>query len=171
MLGQGGALGSIALALAAIIAWRRHTVRPLIAFLTTYAMAGSVLLLKFGLLRVYPHWPTVENPPYATAEQATLFTTLEPAGAYPSGHVLNTIVWYGFIVLLVGAHFKPWQRRLFLIVPPIVVTLSTTYLGFHWFTDTPAGLFIGFLIIRIVKRVRWETVELPVWLEPEKRYL
>lgn len=170
MLGQGGALGSVALGIAAIIAWRRRDVRPLLAFVTTYFMAGAVLILKFTLLRVYPHWPDLSDPPYADAAQAVLLTSLEPAGAYPSGHVLNSVVWYGFIVILVGRSFGVWQRRLFLLLPPLIVGFSTTYLGFHWFTDTPAGLFIGVLIIRVVKRIHWDTMELPLWLEPERRY-
>ena len=169
-LGQGGILGGIALGIAAILSWRNRNVRPLVAFLVAYGMAGAVLLIKYGLPRVYPHWPDISRPPYADAAQAVLFTTLEPAGAYPSGHVLNTIVWYGFIVVLVGRRWNPLLRRLFLTLPPVIVIFSTTYLGFHWFTDTPAGLFIGFCIIRTVQRIPWDTVELPLWLEPERRY-
>lgn len=170
MLGQGGVLGAIALGIAAIIGWRGRNVRPLIAFLTAYGMAGAVLVLKDLLPRVYPHWPRPAAGPYADAAQSVLFTSLEPAGAYPSGHVLNTIVWYGFIIFLVGTHMQAWQRGLLRYIPPVVVTFSTTYLGFHWFTDTPAGLFLGVVILRVVLRIPWDTVELPVWLEPEKRY-
>lgn len=169
-LGQGGALGGAALGLATIIAWRGRNIRPLVAFLGTYCMAGAVLLIKYGLPRVYPHWPRPESGPYADAAQSVLFTALEPAGAYPSGHVLNTIVWYGFIVLLVGAGWHPLLRRLFLILPPIIVTFSTTYVGYHWLTDAVAGLFIGVVIIRTAKRVPWDAIELPLWLDPERRY-
>ncbi|MFG3342773.1 phosphatase PAP2 family protein [Glycomyces sp. NPDC048151] len=169
-LGQGGLLGGIALGLAAIIAWRGRNVRPLVAFLVAYGMAGAVLVLKYTLPRVYPHWPRPEPGPYAEAAQAVLFTSLEPSGAYPSGHVLNTIIWYGFIVLLVGAHLKPWVRGLMRIAPPIIVIFSTTYVSFHWFTDTPGGLVLGFLILRTVQRIPWDTVELPLLLEPERRY-
>ncbi|MCD0443750.1 phosphatase PAP2 family protein [Glycomyces sp. A-F 0318] len=169
-LGQGGILGGLALALAAGLAWRGRSVRPLLAFLAAYGMAGAVLVLKYALPRVYPHWPRPEPGPYAEAAQAVLFTALEPSGAYPSGHVLNTIVWYGFIVFLVGAHMRPWQRGLLRLAPPVIVILSTTYVAFHWFTDTPGGLLIGMVILRTVQRVSWDTMELPIWLEPERRY-
>ncbi len=169
-LGQGGLLGGIALGLSAIIAYRLRTVRPMIAFLVVYGMTGSVLVVKYVLTRVYPHWPDIGSPPYATVEQATLFTTLEPFGAYPSGHVLNTIVWYGYFVFLLGAHLETWQRRLLLLAPPLIVAVSTTYLGYHWLTDAVGGFLVGVIIIRVVQRIRWETVELPTWLEPEKRY-
>ncbi|HEX2143910.1 MAG TPA: phosphatase PAP2 family protein [Glycomyces sp.] len=170
MFGQGGLLGAIALGLAALLSLKGRDVRPLIAFLTAYGMAGCVLVLKDILPRVYPHWPRPNPGPYADAAQAVLFTSLEPAGAYPSGHVLNTIVWYGFIIFLVGKHLTGWQRGLLRYAPPVIVTFSTTYLGFHWFTDTPAGLFIGVVILRLVQRVPWDTVELPLWLDPERRY-
>lgn len=170
-LGQGGVLGGVALGVSAIVAYRLRTVRPMLAFLAVYGMTGSVLVVKYILTRVYPHWPSIESPPYATAEQSTLFTTLEPFGAYPSGHVLNTIVWYGFLVFLLGAHLETWQRRALLASPPVIVAFSTTYLGYHWLTDAFGGFFIGVIIIRIIQRIRWETVELPTWLEPEKRYL
>lgn len=169
-LGQGGLLGGIALGLAAIIAWRGRNVRPLIAFLAAFGMAGAVLVLKYLLPRVYPHWPRPLPGPYADATEAVLFTGLEPFGAYPSGHVLNTIVWYGFIVVLVGARWNPVARRLFLILPPIIVAFSTTYIGFHWATDALAGLPIAVVILRTVKRIPWDTVELPLFLEPERRY-
>lgn len=170
MFGQGGLLGAISLGLAALLAWRGRNVRPLIAFLVAYGMAGCVLVLKDLLPRVYPHWPRPHPGEYADAAQSVLFTSLTPSGAYPSGHVLNTIVWYGFIIFLVGGHMTGWQRALMRYFPPVIVTFSTTYLGFHWFTDTPAGLFIGVVILRIVQRIPWDTMELPVWLEPEKRY-
>lgn len=168
-LGQGGLLGGIALGIAAIIGWRGRNVRPLLAFLTAYGMAGAVLALKYGLPRVYPHWPDESRPPYADAAQSVLFTALEPSGAYPSGHVLNTIVWYGFIVFLVGARWNPALRRLFLVLPPIIVAFSTTYIGFHWVTDALAALPVGVVILRTVQRIPWDTVELPIWLEPERR--
>jgi len=170
MFGQGGLLGSVSLGLAALLAVKGRNVRPLIAFLAAYFMTGAILILKDLLPRNYPHWPRPLPGPYADAAQAVLFSGLDPSGAYPSGHVLNTIVWYGFIIFLVGSGMKPWQRGLLRYVPPVIVTFSTTYLGFHWFTDTPAGLFIGVVILRIVQRIPWATVELPLWLEPEKRY-
>ncbi|SDD46564.1 phosphatase PAP2 family protein [Glycomyces harbinensis] len=169
-LGQGGLLGGIALALAAFLALRARSVRPLLAFLAAYGMAGAVLVLKDVLPRVYPHWPRPASGAYAEAAQAVLFTSLEPSGAYPSGHVLNTIVWYGFIIFLVGARMRPWQRGLMRFAPPVIVMFSTTYVAFHWFSDTPGGLLIGVVILRIVQRIPWDAIELPLLLEPERRY-
>jgi membrane-associated phospholipid phosphatase len=178
-LGQGGILSAVALGVAAVIAYRRHTVRPMIAFLVMYGMAGLVLVLKLAFPRIYPHWPRPDPGPYADASQALLFVPDRSelgnlgdsaVGAYPSGHVVNAFVWYGLLVLLVGALLKTWQRRLLLIAPVVIVFFSTTYLGFHWLTDSLAGLFIGVIIVRLMYRIPWTTVRLPLWLEPERRY-
>ncbi|GAA2294891.1 hypothetical protein GCM10009853_058650 [Glycomyces scopariae] len=177
-LGQGGIVSAVALAVAAAVARARHTVRPMIAFLFMYGMAGLVLLLKLAFPRIYPHWPRPDPGPYADAAQALLYYPDRSqlgalgdsaVGAYPSGHVVNTFVWYGLLVLLVGALLTARQRRLLLVVPVVVVFFSTTYLGFHWLTDSVAGVFIGVLIVRIMQRMPWGTVRLPLWLEPERR--
>jgi hypothetical protein len=47
------------------------------------------------------------------------------------------------------------------IVPPIVVFGTTTYLAFHWITDSVAGLFLGVVLTRLMARVPWETMPLP----------
>ncbi|RRR96564.1 phosphatase PAP2 family protein [Glycomyces terrestris] len=178
-LGQGGILSAVVLALAALLAFRRHTVRPMVAFLVMYGMAGLVLLLKLAFPRIYPHWPRPDPGPYADAGEALLFVPDRSelgnlgdsaVGAYPSGHVVNTFVWYGLLVLLVGALMTTWQRRLLLAAPVVIVFFSTTYLGFHWLTDSLAGVFIGVVIVRIMKRLPWATAPLPDWLEPERRY-
>lgn len=167
--GQGGLLGGIALTIAAILALRGRSVRPLLAYLAAYLMVGSVLIIKWTTDRVAPHWP--DHPPYADAQDAVLFSGLAPAQSYPAGHALNTIVWFGVIVILVGGAFTAWQRRLLLGAPPVIAFASMVHLGWHWFSDAPAGIFLGVIIIRIVQRIRWDTIELPTWLEPEKRYL
>ena len=71
--------------------------------------------------------------------------------SYPSGHTANTVVWYGVLVLLLAALLPAAARlgersgaRLALrLAPPAIVAVVTTYLGFHWITDTVAGLLAG----------------------------
>ncbi|GAA1682765.1 hypothetical protein GCM10009830_32420 [Glycomyces endophyticus] len=178
-LGQGGILSAVALAVAAVIAFGRRSVRPMVLFLFTYGMAGLVLLLKLAFPRIYPHWPRPDPGPYADAGEALLFVPDRSelgnlgdsaVGAYPSGHVVNTLLWYGLLAMLLGAHLAAWQRRVLLVAPVVIVFFSTTYLGFHWLTDSLAGLFIGVALMRMIRRIRWGTVGLPLWLEPERRY-
>lgn len=157
-LGQGGqVLMPVSILLAAIATWRRRSVRPLIvfaaAFVLTYVTIGP---LKLWLRRAAPHspWP----------DKVGLFNHQIPTGeyavGYPSGHVANALVWYGviafMIVALTGRTFVAIR-----IVPPIVVFCTTTYLAFHWITDSVAGLFLGVVLTRLMARVPWETMPLP----------
>lgn len=178
-LGQGGFLSGLALGIAAIIGYVKQTVRPVVAFFGAYVLTALVLVLKLAFPRIYPHWPRPDPGPFANAAQSLLYWPDRSelgeigdtaVGAYPSGHVVNTLIWYGLLVMLTGAVLKTWQRRLLLSAPVAIVFFSTTYLGFHWLTDSIAGLFMGMVLIRVMQRVHWTTIPLPLWLEPERRY-
>lgn len=47
------------------------------------------------------------------------------------------------------------------VVPPLVVLTTTTYLGWHWLTDSVAGLLLGLLLDRLLHRVPWDGLPLP----------
>ena len=90
------------------------------------------------------------------------------AQSYPSGHVANAIVWYGVIALLLprccatfGRTVPPALVTVIRVVPPVVVFSTTTYLGWHWLTDSVAGLLLGLLLDRLLHRVPWDDVPLP----------
>jgi membrane-associated phospholipid phosphatase len=159
-LGQGGqVLMPVSVVLAVILAVRRRSVRPFLvfvaAFLLTYVTIGP---LKIWLQRAAPHFP---GP-----DRAELFNpaAVGPLGmSYPSGHVANALVWYGVIALLLGAlvAVPPRVRFAVRVVPPVIVFCTTTYLGFHWLTDSIAGLFLGLILTRLMARVAWDAVPLP----------
>ena len=84
--------------------------------------------------------------------------------SYPSGHVANALVWYGVIALLAGALVGGLAPRTLVtlrVLPPVIVFCTTTYLSFHWITDSVAGLFLGLVLIRLMARVPWDTMPLP----------
>ena len=90
------------------------------------------------------------------------------AQSYPSGHVANAIVWYGVIALLLaplartfGRHLSARLVTVVRLVPPLVVLTTTTYLGWHWLTDSVAGLLLGLLLDRLLHRVPWDELPLP----------
>jgi len=70
---------------------------------------------------------------------------------------------YWLLVLLV-AEFWPVLatsqrlRRAVRVVPVVVVSVVTTYLGFHWLTDTVAGLLLGLFIVGLLNRVDWARI-------------
>ncbi|MEV0393133.1 phosphatase PAP2 family protein [Polymorphospora rubra] len=163
-LGQGGqVLMPVAGLLAAALAWRARSVRPVLVFaggfLITFATIGPMKLL---LHRGYPHNDLIPHP-------ERLFSDPAEGLAYPSGHVANAIVWYGVITLLLAGLLRhlgrpdisPAVYRTIRVAPPAIVFCTTTYLGFHWITDSIAGFLLGLLLSRLLSRVPWDDLPLP----------
>ncbi|MBE1486619.1 phosphatase PAP2 family protein [Plantactinospora soyae] len=163
-LGQGGwFLMPIAFGLGALVSLRTRSVRPLLVpvggfVLTSFTIGPMKLLLDRG----YPHNWELPHP-------EELFSDPVNGTAYPSGHVANAIVWYGVIALLLAALLRTLGRpdapvgvyRAIRVVPPAIVFCTTTYLGWHWITDSVAGLLLGLFLDRLLARVPWDDVPLP----------
>lgn len=152
-LGQGTPLALIVLALAAALARRTRSVRPLFMFAATYAALGVMLGLKSMLDRVAPRFP--DGDATVGENGAVLLSHAEPAMSYPSGHGANVVVWYVLAIVFAGEFFTKWQRACLLFIPSALVIVSQTYLAYHWVVDTPAGMILGVLILRMVARVPW----------------
>ena len=156
LLGQGSPLAIIAVMLAGLLARRARSVRPVLpvvaAYLLLMAVVGPVKVLTD---RAAPHRPE------GTPHREEFFSG---GMSYPSGHTANTIVWYGVLVLLLSAlaptTMRPAARLALRFGPPLIVGIVTTYLGFHWITDTVAGLMAGLLLDRLLRRVNWDAVPL-----------
>lgn len=160
-LGQGGWLLAICVLAAAWLAWRLRTLRPLrYVFVAALLVVPPVLLIKAVTSRGAP------SSPLPMEQTVQLFGSLPPgeyASGYPSGHVVNTVVWYGVLVLLVTALLRAHGRgdlptavrRVVRIGPPVVVIAATTYLSYHWLTDSLAGLAYGLFVDQVLRRIRW----------------
>jgi membrane-associated phospholipid phosphatase len=78
----------------------------------------------------------------------------------------NSLVWYGVIALLVAALLgRPLTgRQWFLVrVLPVAILFGTTiYTGFHWLTDSIAGILLGLFLTRLIGRVPWDAIPLGV---------
>ncbi|MEU1585858.1 phosphatase PAP2 family protein [Micromonospora sp. NPDC005710] len=170
-LGQGSPLTLIAAGLSVWLAVRLRSVRPIlplvVGFVLTYLTIGP---FKVWTARAAPSASVKE--PFLTPEQTLpMFHDDLPvrfAQSYPSGHVANAIVWYGIIALLLAPLARSYGRHLparlvtvIRVVPPLVVLTTTTYLGFHWLTDSVAGLLLGLILDRLLHRVPWDGVPLP----------
>jgi membrane-associated phospholipid phosphatase len=149
--GQGGWLTLICLGLGVFLGWRRHSVRPLLptaaGFVLTYFTVGPMKVL---LGRPAPHRFTIPHPEF-------LF---QGGVSFPSGHVVNSFVWYYVLVLLLGNWLSPRWRTVLRLVPPIVVSVATTYAGFHWLTDTVGAVLLAVVLVRLLQRVPWNDLPL-----------
>jgi membrane-associated phospholipid phosphatase len=151
-LGQGTPLSLLVLLLAAWLGWRRHTVRPLLpvglAFVLAFFTAAPVKLITD---RAAPHLP-------ADVMHRERFHSggLE----YPSGHVVNSIVWYWVLALLASPFLAPAAQWAIRAIPPAIVAVVTTYIGYHWFTDSLAGALLGVFLNRLLRRVDWDSMPL-----------
>jgi hypothetical protein len=155
-LGQGTPLAILAMGLAVLLAWRKHSVRPVLPVLAAYLL----LMFTVGPMKVLTD-RAAPHKPEGVPNREEFFSG---GMSYPSGHTANTIVWYGVLVLLLSALAPTTVRRAARLAlrfgPPLIVAIVTTYLGFHWITDTVAGLIAGLLLDRLLRRVDWDAVPL-----------
>ncbi|MEU4716394.1 phosphatase PAP2 family protein [Micromonospora purpureochromogenes] len=170
-LGQGTPLTLLAAGLGVLLAVRLRSVRPVLppvaAFALTYLTIGP---LKVWTARPAPSASVKEPflPPERTLPLFQHDLPVSYAQSYPSGHVANAIVWYGVLALLIapllrsfGRRLPTWLATVVRVVPPLVVLTTTTYLGWHWLTDSVAGLLLGLLLDRLLHRVPWDHLPLP----------
>ncbi|MFE9201363.1 phosphatase PAP2 family protein [Micromonospora sp. NPDC007230] len=149
-LGQGGPLTTLTVALSFWLAWRHRTIRPIIpAGLAPIVSTILIVGLKKWTSRGAPHHGSVRLFSQGWEE------------FYPSGHVSNGIVYYGVLAMLLAPYLAVPVRRVLQWLPGVLVVIGTTYLGYHWLTDSIGGYLLGLLIIRFLLRVPWRTLRLP----------
>jgi membrane-associated phospholipid phosphatase len=142
----------LAVIAAFIPAVRRRTIRlflPVVAaFVVTYVTIGP-LKLWTDRAAASSH---IQHPEW-------LFH--DPTGvSYPSGHVVNAIVWYGVLGLLLQDVLSEWLLLAIRYGVPAIVLVTTTYLSFHWLTDGLAAILLGMVLDRILRRTPWEDIPL-----------
>jgi membrane-associated phospholipid phosphatase len=159
LLGQGGFFSVVALLLALYLGWRRHSIRPVLPVLWAYLLAYvGIEILKTWTDRAAPH-ANHDTPPILHPERFG-----SGGVSYPSGHLANAMIWYGVLALLLTLWLPLRWRRLLRIAPPVILSITTVYLGFHWLSDTIAGLLLGTFLWRLVGRVPWDDIPLGRWL-------
>jgi membrane-associated phospholipid phosphatase len=153
-LGQGGFFTIVSALLALFWAWRRHSVRPILPVAMAFALTFvSITALKHVTNRPAPH-ATVPHPERFGGGGVS----------YPSGHLANAFVWYGVLALLLAPWLPPVWRWALRIGAPAILTFTTVYLGYHWLTDTVAGIALGSLLWRLIARAPWDDLPLGKWL-------
>ncbi|HKS99126.1 MAG TPA: phosphatase PAP2 family protein [Rugosimonospora sp.] len=150
LLGQSWLVTWPALVVSLVVAWRRRSVRPVLPVAVAF-------VLTFVTLTALKAW-TDRAAPHATLAHPERFGS--GGVSYPSGHLTNAIVWYGVLALLLAPWLPAGWRLLVRVGPPAVLCVTSVYLGFHWVTDTVAGLLLGLLLDRVLRRIPWDEVPL-----------
>jgi membrane-associated phospholipid phosphatase len=131
---------------AALVLWRwtRSLRAPAVLVL---AMLGSALLtsvLKTLIGRARPDTALVLGPVSETF-------------AFPSGHTLNSTVFFLTLATLVCARISSRRTRTAILTVAVVMSigvgLSRVYLGYHWATDVVAGWTVAIVWLVIVLNV------------------
>ena len=161
LLGQGGQfLIPVSVILAAVLIRRTRSVRPLLPPIAAFVLA----YLTIGPLKI---WADRAAPAFTGPEKTVMFNPYA-AGAkaisYPSGHMANSLVWYAAMAVLIAALLRRplsrWESFAVRYLPAVILFCTTVYTGFHWLTDSVAGLLLGLFLARLMDRILWDSVPL-----------
>jgi hypothetical protein len=161
-LGQGGqVLMPVSIILTVWLTWRTRSVRAVFPFITAFVLT----YITIGPLKI---WAGRAAPRFDGPDKTEMFNPHASGAAamsYPSGHMGNSLVWYGVIALLAAALLRRplTARESFLIrfLPVVILFCTTVYTGFHWLTDSIVGVFLGLVLIHLIDRIRWDRIPLP----------
>jgi membrane-associated phospholipid phosphatase len=147
LLGQGSVLTWVlGFGLSVYMFWRTRDWRIFLPWATAYVLT----YVTIGPLKL---WSDRDAPSSVLPNAVEFFnSSAEYTRSFPSGHVVNAVVWWGLIVWL-ALKIRPVPVRLMRVAPPIIVFCTTIYLGFHWLTDNIAAVFLGLLLTRIMERL------------------
>jgi membrane-associated phospholipid phosphatase len=158
-LGQGGqVLMPVGLILTGVLAYRTRSWRAVLPFTAAFVLT----YLTIGPLKI---WADRAAPRFDGPAKAVMFNPYASgakAMSYPSGHMGNSLIWYAVIALLIGLllqrPLRGWESFAVRVLPVAVLFCTTVYTGFHWLTDSIAGVLLGLVLARLIERVPWERV-------------
>jgi len=156
----------VVLSLIGVGVWRRGGL-PMPWFVTaifisigTVAMDGLDQLIGFLVSRPRPSSPPIH------------IYMPETVPSFPSGHVENDVVYYGFLLYLsLTKPVSEWRYRwilipfqLYAVLNILLIGFSRVYEGSHWLTDVLGGYLSGALCLTLlIFLYRWTLDKLNKW--------
>jgi len=130
---------------AAICVIKKKRIEAVFVFAT---LSSGILAMLIKMLVGRP------RPPSFSMNPSDLFQSFSQY-AYPSGHVLFFVVFFGFVAFLAWRFIAGWMRWITLSLCATLIVLigpSRIYLGEHWISDVIGSYIIGtfWLIILIL---------------------
>lgn len=148
-LGSANLLFPLLLALATVSALRQRSPRLVLVVAVTFA-ASYVVVVPLKIL-------TDRAAPRSAKPAAVELFANDAGWSYPSGHVVNAVIWYPVLLMLLDHMLRrplpPAVRTAILVVPVVTAFVTVTYLSFHWFTDAVAGVLLGIALHRLLRLV------------------
>lgn len=113
--------------------------------------AAFALLAALGSLAYVPLKGLAQRPRPVDGLDGVIAYGGASGPSFPSGHVLNFVVFLGFLISLTYTLASPRVPRtvLLTLLTALIVLVgpSRIYLGQHWFTDTLASYLLGITIL------------------------
>ena len=161
-LGQGGqVLMPVGFILTVLLMRRTRSIRAAFPAVAAFLLTA----LTVGPLKI---WADRAAPAFDGPDKAVMFNPFADgakAMSYPSGHLGNSLAWYAAIALLaaalLGRPLSRWEAFAVRVLPVVIVFATTVYTGFHWLTDSIAGVLLGLVLARVIERVPWDAIPLP----------
>ncbi len=158
----------VGLSLIGVVAWRRGK-SPIPWFVT--AIFVSLIVAAFngvdGIIAF------IVGRPRPTP-QLVHVNMSAPINSFPSGHVENVVVYYGFLLYLsLSKPVSRWRYRWILIPFQIYAALNILSIGFsrvyegaHWLIDVSGGYLSGALfLVLVIVLYRWTLDKLNTWYD------
>ena len=128
-----------------------------------------------GLNRIFA---TIAARPRPSSPLMHVFMPEPGIPSFPSGHVENDVVYYGFLLYLsLSKPVSRWRYR-WLLIPfqlyaalnILLIGFSRVYEGSHWSTDVLGGYLSGalFLVLLIVL-YRWSLDRMTTWYDKRQQ--
>ncbi|MBI4213435.1 MAG: phosphatase PAP2 family protein [Chloroflexi bacterium] len=142
---------AVVVVVAGAILWRRgDRVSAALAVVAVAGTYGLQVVTKAAVARPRPTWVD----PATLGSDPLHIVGWDPAsGAFPSGHVLQSVVVYGYLAAVVPARYRPSAMRWAAILVA-AIGMSRVIVGAHWPTDVLGSWLMGGLVLAVLLVIR-----------------